>query len=92
MDFLPVPGFEPTTLGYLGSGFKPNALSIRPTTALFTVMLYIMRIYIMFNSFRVIRLFNVFEKSLILTKAAFMHSSKKTLKNSNTVKYYIFYI
>ncbi len=34
MDFLPEPGFEPTTLGYLGSGFKPNALSIRPTTAL----------------------------------------------------------
>ncbi len=33
MDFLPEPGFEPTTLGYLGSGFKPNALSIRPTTA-----------------------------------------------------------
>ncbi len=24
MYFLPEPGFEPTTLGYLGSGFKPN--------------------------------------------------------------------
>ncbi len=33
VDFLPEPGFEPTTLGYLGSGFKPNALSIRPMTA-----------------------------------------------------------
>ncbi len=44
----------------------------------------------MFNSLRVVRLFNVFEKSLILTKATFMHSSKNTLKNSNTVKYYIF--
>ncbi len=29
MDFLSEPGFEPTT-----SGFKSNALSIRPTTAL----------------------------------------------------------
>ncbi len=31
MDFLSEPGFEPTTLGYLGFQVQ---LSIRPTTAL----------------------------------------------------------
>ncbi len=31
VDFLSEPGFEPTTL--VTSGFKSNALSIRPTTA-----------------------------------------------------------
>lgn len=58
---------------------------------MFTVTPYIMCIYIMFNSLRVVRLFNVFEKSLILTKAAFMHLIKNTFKNSNIVNYVDFF-